>query len=690
MANSQTIPSCEKIPFELKRHNDKRIDNYYWLNEYWTDGPRKQQVVDYLEAENAYSKAVMAPTDALQEELFQEIKGRIKQKDESVPYFENGYWYYTKTEENQEYPIYCRKEGALEAEEEVILDVNKMAEGHEYYKVSGLEISPDNQILAFAVDTLSRRIYTIYFKVLATGEVLSETITNASANFEWANDNKTLFYTSKDVKTLREDKVWSYILGKKESERLIFEEKDDTYYVSLSKTKSKNYILINSESTLSTEVRFVNANQPNAKFEVFLPREKDHLYEIEDYNGDFYILTNWRATNFRIMKTPTHAHTNKRKWKTVVAHRDDVLVENFDIFKDYLVVSEQTNANSKIRVIPWQDTSRAYYIPFDEEVYVASMSYNPEFDTDKIRMSYQSMITPSTIYEYQLNTKTFKILKQQEVLGGYDKNNYETKRLWATVRDGVKVPISIVYKKDFVQDGKQPLLLYGYGSYGISMSPYFRSSVLSLLDRGFAYAVAHIRGGQEMGRPWYEDSKLFKKKNTFYDFIDCAEYLIESSYTSPQHLYANGGSAGGLLMGAIANMRPDLWHGIVSDVPFVDALTTMLDESIPLTTGEYDEWGNPNNKRSYNYIKSYSPYDNIESKDYPNMMINTGLHDSQVQYFEPAKYVAKLRELKTDDNILLFNCDMSTGHGGSSGRFQALRETAREFAFYLMLEGKLK
>lgn len=686
---AQKAPKCEIIPHEMKIHGDTRIDNYYWLNDYWLEGSKKDQVVDYLTAENSYADEIMAPTKNLQEQLYNEIIGRIQQKDESVPYFENGYWYITKTEEGQEYPIYVRKKGSMDAPEELLLDVNKMAEVFEYYQVSGLSISPDNKILAYGVDTVSRRKYTMYFKNLVDGSLYQETIPNTSANLEWANDSKTVFYSTKDELTLRNNQIWRYELGNTLSTHLIYEEKDETFTSYVSKTKSHRFIFIVNESTLISEVRYMDADQPQAKFKKFLSREKDHLYSITDFGEDFYVLTNWKATNFRLMKTPIESASNKEQWKEIIAHREKVLLEDIEIFKDFLVVTEVNDANTHLRIMPW-DKSGEHYIQFDAQAYVAGVGHNPEFNTDQLRIYYQSMVTPSTQYEYNMRTREKTVLKQQEVLGGYDPNNYVTERLWATAQDGTKIPMSIVYHKDYKKDGQQPVLLYGYGSYGASMDPYFSVARLSLVDRGFAFAIAHIRGGQEMGRDWYEDGKMFKKMNTFTDFIDCADYLLKENYTSTTHLYANGGSAGGLLMGAVVNLRPELWNGVISDVPFVDVVTTMLDETIPLTTGEYDEWGNPNNKDSYFYMKSYSPYDNVTAKKYPNMMINTGLHDSQVQYFEPAKYVAKLRALKTDDNILILNCDMTTGHGGRSGRFQRIKEVARDYSFFLMLEGITK
>jgi oligopeptidase B len=683
---AQNAPNCEQQPVELTIHGDTRIDQYYWLNDYWLDGPQKEKVVEYLHAENAYQEIVMSGTADLQELLYQEMLGRIKQTDESVPYFINGYWYITKTEEGKEYPIYIRKRGSMDAADEVMLDVNQMAEGFEYYSVSGLKVSPDNQWLAYGVDTVSRRQYTIYFKNLISGEILEESIANTSANVEWANDSKTIFYSIKDPLTLRNDKILKYQVGAGASPQLIFEEKDETFITYVGKTKSKSFLLIGSYSTVSSEVQFLSADMPDGTFSVLHPRERDHLYSIDHYGDKFYILSNWEALNFRLMMAPAGESTDKTQWKEVIAHRPDVLIEGMELFRDFLVLDERSNALSQIRVMPWEGAGE-HYIRFDEEAYMCGTSYNPDFETSLLRYSYESMTTPPSQLEYDMVNRTQTLLKQQEVLGGFHREQYVTERIWATAKDGSKIPISVLFHKNFVKDGNAPLLLYGYGSYGSSMDPYFSSTRLSLVDRGFAFAIAHIRGGEEMGRQWYEDGKMFKKMNTFTDFIDCAEYLLQEQYTSTQHLYAMGGSAGGLLMGAVVNLRPELWKGIVSQVPFVDVVTTMLDERIPLTTGEYDEWGNPNDANSYFYMKSYSPYDNIEAKDYPNMLITTGLHDSQVQYFEPAKYVAKLRALKTDQNILIMHCDMSTGHGGSSGRFKRLREVARDYAFLLMLEG---
>ncbi len=674
-------PIATKIPKELSMHGDIRVDNYYWLND--RENP---EVIAYLNAENDYKDQMLAHTKDFQEKLFQEMKGRIKEEDQSVPYKENGYWYLTRYEQGQEYPIYSRKKGTLEAAEEIMLNVNELAKPYDYYNVAGLSVSPDNKIIAYGEDTLSRRIYTIRFKNLETGAMLPDQIPGVQGDIAWANDNKTIFYTLKDPQTLRGYKVMRHRLGTPVAKDVeIFTETDDTFYSFVYKTKSKKYIVIGSNQTLSNEYRVLEADKPDGQFRIIQPRERDLEYSIDHFGDKFYIRTNLNAKNFRLVETPETA-TTKDNWKEIIPNRSDVLLEDMDLFKDYLVLSERKNGIRQIRIRPWNGPE--HYIKFPEDAYVAYTSTNPEFDTEVLRLSYQSMTTPSSTFDYNMRTKEFQLLKQQDVLGGFDANNYQSERVYVSARDGAKVPVSIVYRKGIKKDGKAPLLLYGYGSYGNSMEPYFSSSRLSLLDRGFIYAIAHIRGGEEMGRQWYEDGKLLKKKNTFTDFIDCAEWLLENKYTSQDRLFAMGGSAGGLLMGAVVNMRPDLWKGIIAAVPFVDVVTTMLDESIPLTTFEFDEWGNPKNKEYYDYMKSYSPYDNVEAKDYPAMLITTGLHDSQVQYWEPAKWVAKLREMKTDKNPLLMHTNMEAGHGGASGRFRALKETAMQYAFLLDLAGK--
>ncbi len=668
-------PRPEKRPFELTEHGDTRIDNYYWLNQ--RDNP---EVIEYLEAENAYLKEVMADTEEFQEKLFDEIVGRIKQDDESVPYLDNGYYYYTRFEEGFEYPVMCRKKGSLEAEEEVMLNVNQMAEGHSYFQVSGVSVSPDNRLLAYGVDTVSRRKYTIYVKDLETGKIYEDKIPETTGSVAWANDNSTFFFTRKNATTLRSEKIYRYELGSRSGDgELVFFEEDETFSTGVGRSKSGSYLIISCGSTLSTEYRILDANRPKDDFMVFQERERDLEYSINHFDDHFYVLTNWNASNFKLMKTPIGA-TSKDNWIDVIAHRDDVLLNGFTLFNKFLVVTEVSNALPAIRIIP-HDGKSEHYISFEEQAFTARVSTNREFDTNILRFSYSSMTTPNSVFDYNMETKERELLKMDKVLGDFDPANYFSERKFVTAADGTKVPISIVYKKGTELDGRNPTLLYGYGSYGSSMSPYFSSVRLSLLDRGFIYVIAHIRGGQEMGRHWYEDGKLLKKKNTFTDFNDCAEYLIKEGYTQPEYLFAQGGSAGGLLMGAIINMRADLYKGIIANVPWVDVVTTMLDASIPLTTSEYDEWGNPANKEYYDYMLSYSPYDNVTRQDYPAMLVTTGLHDSQVQYFEPAKWVAKLRDMKTDYNILIMNVNMEAGHGGASGRFKRYKETAMEYAF---------
>lgn len=673
-------PKAEKSKKELTIHGDTRIDNYYWLNE--RDNPK---TIDYLKAENDYLNAVMKHTEKLQEKLYDEIIGRIKQTDMSVPYKTNGYFYYQRYEEGKEYPIYARKMQNLEAEEEVMLNVNQMAQDHAYYHVVGLNVSENNKLLAFGTDTVSRRKYAIHFKNLETGEILEDEILNTTGSATWASDDKTVFYATKDT-TLRSHKIMKHVLGTDSSEDVeVFHEADSTFSTYVYKSKSRKYIFIGSYHTLSSEIRFLHADNPDGEFKILNPREKDHEYSVAHFEDKFYIVTNWKAKNFRLMETDV-GQTTKDNWKEVIPHRDDVLLHGIDVFKDYLVISERKNGLRQIRIINQKDKSE-HYLDFGEEAYLAYSMNNFEFDTDLLRYRYTSLTTPNSTYDYNMSTREITLLKQQEVLGDFDPNRYQTERLYATTDDGTEIPISLVYKKGLTRNGKNPLLLYGYGSYGASMEASFRSNRLSLLDRGFVYAIAHIRGGQEMGRYWYEDGKLLKKKNTFTDFIDCAEQLIAEKFTSPEWLFIRGGSAGGLLIGAAVNMRPELFKGVIAGVPFVDVVTTMLDESIPLTTSEYDEWGNPNEKEYYDYILSYSPYDNVEAKDYPAMLVTTGLHDSQVQYWEPAKWIAKLRELKTDNNLLLLHTQTEAGHSGKSGRFEKYKRTALEYAFMLDLIG---
>ncbi len=675
-------PQAKIIPTKLEKFDDIRIDNYFWLND--RENP---EVIDYLNKENQYYQEMTAHTNNFQKELFEEMKSRIKEDDQSVPYLYNGYYYITRFETGSDYPIYSRKKGSLTAKEEILFNCNELAKGHKFFKLGGLSVSSDNQYIAFSVDTVGRRIYTVQIKNLVTGELFNDKIENTTGDSTWANDNVTLFYTRQDEQTLRSDKVFKHKLNTDSAiDTLVYFEKDDTFSVEVTKEKSKKYIVISSSSTMTTEFRTLLADQPDGEFKVFQKRVRGLEYDIAHFDNHFYVLTNKDdATNFKLMKTPELA-TAKENWVDLIEHREDVLIEDIDIFRDFLVVTERSNGLNTIRIMPWSGEG-AYYLPFESETYTAYTSTNVDFDTDILRYGYQSMATPASIIDFNMKTLEKQIMKEQEVLGGkFDKNNYTEERVWAIAQDGTKVPISIVYRKELKKDGSNPLLQYAYGSYGYSMDATFSSTRLSLLDRGFIFAIAHIRGGEDLGREWYEDGKLLNKKNTFTDFIDCSNYLIAKKYTSPAHLYAEGGSAGGLLMGAIANIAPELYNGIIAQVPFVDVVTTMLDDTIPLTTGEYDEWGNPNVKKYYNYIKSYSPYDNIKSQDYPSMYVSTGLHDSQVQYWEPAKWVAKLRVFKTDKNAIYLDTNMNAGHGGASGRFEALKELAKEFSFLLDLE----
>ena len=675
-------PVAKIVPHTLEKHGQVRTDNYYWLND-----REDQEVIDYLNQENEYYNKMTAHTKKLQENLFTEMKSRIKEDDSSVPYFYNGYFYITRFEKGKDYPIYSRKKGSLDAKEEIMFDCNEMAKGHSYFNLSGINVSEDNKYAAFGLDLVSRRQYTIQIKNLETGEILPVKIENTTGGSTWASDNKTLFYTRKDPQTLRSDKVYRHTLGTDiAKDALVFHEKDDTFYTFVYKEKSKKYLVIGSTSTLTSEYQILESNNPNGNFRLFQKRVRGLEYSISHYGDSFYVVTNKdKATNFKLMKTP-ESKTSMENWSELIPHRKDVLLEGVDIFKDYLVVEERSNGLNKIQIRPW-NAGESYYLPFESETYTAYTTTNVDFDTEILRFGYQSLTTPSSVMDFNMKTKEKKVLKEQEVLGGkFDKNNYVEERIWATAEDGTKLPISMVYRKGMKKDGNNPFLLYAYGSYGSTIDPTFSSTRLSLLDRGFIFAIAHVRGGEYLGREWYENGKLLKKKNTFTDFIDCSKYVIAQKYTSAKHLYAEGGSAGGLLMGAIVNMAPELYNGVIAQVPFVDVVTTMLDDSIPLTTGEYDEWGNPNDKEYYDYMLSYSPYDQVKAQDYSNMYVSTGLHDSQVQYWEPAKWVAKLRAMKTDKNVLYLDTNMEAGHGGASGRFEALKELAKEFAFLLDLE----
>lgn len=685
-------PEAVKAPVALKKdtvleaHGDKRLDEYYWMNDYFKKGPDSTRVLDYLKAENAYLDTMMSGTKQFQQHLFAELKGRIKEKDESVPVLNNGYYYYSRTEEGNQYYKYCRKKGSLDAPEELLLDVDKMAEGSGYFSVTGLNISPDNKWLVFGVDKLSRRQYTLHVKNLETGELMPDEIPGTAGYGVWAADNKTIFYTANNPLTLRSENIRKHRLGTTATaDQTVFTEKDETNYIGVYSTRSKEFIVIFSSATLSSEYRVIPAQDPDRAFRIFQPRMKNVLYSVDHWGDKFLIRTNLDAINFRLMETPLDK-TTKENWKDVIPHRADVLLEELDVFSNHWVITERKEGLIRLRIRDAK-TGAEHYLDFGEPAYTASTMDNRDFNSSTLRYRYTSLTTPASVFDYAMDSKEKKLLKEQTVLGGFDKRDYITERLFVTARDGARVPVSLVYKKDTPRNGTAPLLLYAYGSYGYTSDAEFNSNLLSLLNRGFIYAIAHVRGGQEMGRQWYEDGKLQKKKNTFTDFIDCGEALIKDKYTSRGHLYARGGSAGGLLMGAIVNMAPDLWNGVIAGVPFVDVVTTMSDPTIPLTTNEYDEWGNPADKEAYFYMKTYSPYDNVEKKNYPHMLVTTGLHDSQVQYFEPAKWVARLRTMKTDKNLLLFKTNMEAGHGGASGRFDYLKDVALQYAFMFALEG---
>lgn len=682
---SKPAPIALKIPKKIQIHGDLRIDNYFWMNK--REDP---DVIDYLKQENEYYLENTKHTREFQEALFREMKARIKEDDETVPYKYNHYWYKTKYHTGKEYPIYLRRKDKPGAGVEQMFNCNEMAEGRDYFHLRAITVSPDNKLAAFGIDTISRRQYDIQVKNLDTGELYPDKLTNTTGSAVWAADNKTLFYTAKDPVTLRADKIYRHTLGSSvEEDVLVFHEKDQTFNTFVYRCKSRKYIIIGSYSTLTSEYRILPADDPLGDFKIFAPRERGLEYSIFHYKKRFFILTNKDgATNFKLMSAPVE-HTLIEHWKDFVEHRDDVLLEDVEIFENFYVLSERHQGLNRLRIISWEG-DEDYYLPFESETYVAGTHVNPDFKSDTLRYYYNAMSTPNSIIDFKMKTREKEVKKVQEVLGGnFDAANYTTQRIWAKAADGVKIPISMVYHKDTKLDGSSPLLLYGYGSYGSTIDPYFSTVRLSLLDRGFIFAIAHVRGGEYLGRSWYEKGRLLFKKNTFKDFIECSKFLIEENFTSPEHLYAHGASAGGLLIGAVANDSPELYNGVIAAVPFVDVVTTMLDDSIPLTTGEYDEWGNPNVLEFYNYIKSYSPYDNVKAQEYPHMLVTTGLHDSQVQYWEPAKWVAKLRDLKTDQNILFLETNMDTGHGGASGRFEALRETAREYTFLLDLEGKI-
>lgn len=687
-------PSAKKVAHETSIHGLTLHDDYHWMRlsdaqkEAETPDAQTQDVLDYLNAENTYRAEVMASTEGLQTALYDEIVGRIKQDDASVPVKDHGYWYYTRYEEGKEYALHCRRLESMEAKEQVMLNVNELAEGYAYYAIGGRSVSPDNSLLVYGVDTVSRREYTLFIKNLETGELLADQIPATTGGATWANDNRTLFYTKKDPVTLRSYRIYKHILGTPASaDELVYEETDETFSCGVGKSKSNAFLMISSYSTVSTEWRVLDANTPEGDWRIIQPRERDLEYGVEHFGDHFYITTNRDAKNFKLVRTPleqtTYAH-----WEDVLPHRENTLLEGVELFENYLVIEERTDGLTQLRVKSW-DGARDFYLEFNDPAYMAYIGANPDFKTDVLRYGYTSLTTPNSVFEFNMDTHDTELLKQQEVLGGaFDPANYQSERIMVLARDGVtSVPVSIVYRKGVERNGENPFLLYAYGSYGYSMDAGFSSTRLSLLDRGFVYAIAHIRGGQEMGRQWYEDGKLFNKMNTFTDFIDCGKAMVEAGFTSPEHMYAMGGSAGGLLMGAVMNMAPNQFNGVIAAVPFVDVINTMLDESIPLTTGEFDEWGNPKQQDFFEYMMQYSPYDNVEAKAYPHTLVTTGYWDSQVQYWEPAKWVAKLRELKTDDNLLIMHCNMETGHGGASGRFQRYKEVAMEYAFLMQLEG---
>lgn len=677
-------PIADIIPYYHKIHGHVRVDNYYWMMD-----RVNPEVIDYLDRENDYYQKNTAHTIPLQEELFKEMRGRIKEDDNSVPYFFNGYWYITRFEENKDYPIYTRKKEKLTAEEEILFDCNEMSKDHEYFHLVGMAVSPDNTKVAFGVDTVSRRQYTIRIKDLLTDKILNTKIENTTGGSVWAADSKSLFYTKKDPQTLRSGAVYSQDISQQlKEEHLVYEEEDETFSVYVSKSKSQEYLIISSFSTLTSEHRFLKSNSPNDVFKIFQKRITGLEYSLDHFGDHFYIHTNYDgAKNFKVMKTSVDK-TTVEYWEDLLSHREETLIEDFDLFEKYWVVNERENGLSKLRVIHWDGTSD-HSLTMNDETYTTYISYNPDFKSKSFRYVYNSMTTPTSVMEFNTENKLAVVLKTQEVLGGkFNKENYKSQRLWAEASDGKKIPISLVYHKDTELSSDTPILQYAYGSYGNTIDPSFSSTRLSLLDRGFAYAISHIRGGEYLGRNWYEDGKLLNKRNTFQDFVDCSNFLIEKEYTSANHLYAYGGSAGGLLMGAVINMSPELYNGVIAAVPFVDVVTTMLDESIPLTTSEFDEWGNPNDKEYYDYMLSYSPYDQIKPMDYPNLLVTSGFHDSQVQYFEPTKWVAKMRSMKTDRNFLFLDTNMKAGHSGSSGRFDGLKDLAKKFAFIIDLEQK--
>jgi oligopeptidase B len=685
MPKTAPVPPIAAVrPHAVESPYGARNDEYYWLRD---DTRANPDVIGYLEAENAYKAAMTAHTDALEEKVYGEIVGRIKQDDSTVPYRLRGHWYYTRYETGQEYPVYARKAGTLEAPEQVMLDVNRMAEGHGFFQVGSTAIAPDNNLLAFTEDAVGRRQYVLRIKNLGTGELLPDRIENVDAYIAWTADSRSLLYLEKDPETLLARRVRRHVLGTDPAQdALVYEQDDDSFYTSVGTTKDERYVTIFARSTVSTEVRYADAADPALAFRVFLPRERDLEYYPDHLDGRWIIRTNWQAPNYRLMEANVGEEGDRAKWRELLAHREDAFVDGFDLFREFLAIEERSDAMRKIRIRPWGG-GKDFYIGSDEPAYTTSLGVNAEIDTHVVRYEYTSLTTPMTVYDYDIQTGARQLMKRTPVLGGFDSANYRTELVWAPARDGARVPVSLVYRVGFRKDGSAPLLQYGYGSYGATMDPAFSISRVSLLDRGFVFALAHVRGGQEMGRRWYENGRLLHKKNTFTDFIDVTHFLVREGYADGKRVSAMGGSAGGLLMGALSNMAPADYRAIVAQVPFVDVVTTMLDESIPLTTNEFDEWGDPKNKAYYDYMLSYSPYDNVARQAYPAMLVTTGLHDSQVQYWEPAKWVARLRARKTDSNPLLYRTTMEAGHGGKSGRFQRFREIAEEYTFILDQSG---
>jgi oligopeptidase B len=685
MPNSPPVPPVAAVrPHVVESPNGNRTDDYYWLRD---DTREDRDVIGYLEAENAYKAAMTAHAQALEDRVYDEIVGRIKQDDSTVPYRFRGYWYYTRFETGQEYPVYARKAGSLDAPEQVMLDGNAMAAGHGYFAIGASTVAPDDNLLAFAEDTVGRRQYVLQFKDLASGKLLPDRIENVDPSIAWTADSRSVLYLEKDPETLLAKRVKRHVLGTDpKRDALVYEQDDESFYTGVTKSKDEKYILIAAQSTVSTEWRYARADDPALAFRVFLPRERDHEYQVDHLDGRWIIRTNWKAPNFRLMEATVGEEGDRANWREIVPARDDAFIHGFDVFKDFLAIEERSDAMRKIRIRPW-DGGKDFYIASDESSYTTSLGRNAEVDTDIVRYEYTSLTTPPTVYDYDIRTGERTLMKRMPVLGGYDPAGYRSELVWADARDGTKVPVSLVWRVGTRKDGTAPMLQYAYGSYGATMDPTFSVARVSLLDRGFLYALAHVRGGQEMGRRWYDDGRLLKKKNTFTDFIDVTRWLVREGWADGARVSAMGGSAGGLLMGAVANMAPGDYRAIVAQVPFVDIVTTMLDDSIPLTTNEYDEWGDPKRKEYYDYMLSYSPYDNVARQDYPAILVTTGLWDSQVQYWEPAKWVAKLRTLDTGARPLLFRTSMEAGHGGKSGRFRRFREIAEEYAFIIDQSG---